>query len=403
MRIVITNHTGTRNRGCEALVLSKILGFKKEVDSAEFEVLSHDPLYDSWRLNGYASVKYSYLTRTPEHTTNIYINTLAYRVANLIEKVPFLSKRADISMQRSLRNADVIVPTGGDIFTSDYHNLKKHLSIILAAPKNKKIYLCGHTIGPFNKSDETYFKKVINRVSLISVREAESFKYLNSLGIDVPIHLTADVAFTLPSLDKDSAESLLKNKYGVDVENNSLVALSISQGVIKYSDLDKDAYYNEFSQFVDYLNSQGKTCLLIPHVMEINPNNNDVIACEEVFKRIKTPHKNRIIFGEPSAIDFKGIIGLCECLVGTRTHSTIAALSQLVPTVSIAYSRKAYGIMNDIFGDELGKKLTVSVKNMDAGKLIESYKKAVQNPPNKTRIDEIKKSANLNFSLIKTI
>ena len=38
--------------------------------------------------------------------------------------------------------------------------------------------------------------------------------------------------------------------------------------------------------------------------------------------------------------------------MGARTHATIAALSSGVPTLSLAYSRKAYGINQDLFGSQ---------------------------------------------------
>lgn len=403
MKIAITNHTGTRNRGCEALILSKILGFKSIDQSAQFEVMSHDPLYDSWRLKEHANVKYSYLTRTPDHFSSKRLNSLIYGIAKQIEKIPALSKRTNIAVQKSLVNADVVVPSGGDIFTSDYDNLRKHLSILIATPKHKKIYICGHTIGPLKRKDESYFKKVISRADIISVRESQSFDYLKSLNIEVPVHLTSDVAFTLPTLEKKDARALLTSKYGINANNDEFVALSISQGIIKYSNLDKNDYYQEFAKFVDYLNENGQICLLIPHVMETNPSNNDVIACEEVLKLVKQPNMNRIIFGEPSAVDFKGIIGISKCLVGTRTHSTIASLSQCIPTVSIAYSRKAYGIMQDVFGEKKGNDLTVDVRNMSLDKLIDSYELAVNTPPAAEKISGIKKLASQNFSLIDTL
>src|SRR3546814_10538981 len=53
-----------------------------------------------------------------------------------------------------------------------------------------------------------------------------------------------------------------------------------------------------------------------------------------------------------SASDYKGIIGLCEALVGAHTHATIASMSQGLPTVSVAYSRKAWGIMRDYRSEE---------------------------------------------------
>jgi len=36
--------------------------------------------------------------------------------------------------------------------------------------------------------------------------------------------------------------------------------------------------------------------------------------------------------------------------IGARTHATIGAISTIVPTISLAYSRKARGLNQDIFG-----------------------------------------------------
>ncbi len=404
MKVVITNHTGARNRGCEALVLSKILGIKRVLGNVDIDIIGHDPLYDSWRFGDHAVSKYSYLTKTPEHTSSLIANKIFYLGASVVEHLPIGSALGlDFGLRQSLKSADIIVPSGGDIFTSDYNNIRKHLSILVSAPKGAKIYLCSHTIGPLKAKDEDYFKKVISKASLISVRESESYEYLSSLGLDLPLHLTADVAFTLPALDRESSKSLLKEKYGLDPDKKPLVALSISEGIIKYSGLDKSNYYNQFSGLVDYLNKKGYSCVLIPHVMEVNPTNNDVIACEQVMNRVNAPAENRIIFGEPSAVELKGVIGLCDVLVGTRTHATIASLSQCIPTVSIAYSRKAYGIMRDIFGESLGASLTVPAEKVTADNLIESFELAKTSNPSLDKISEIKKMAHKNFELINTI
>jgi len=402
--ISITNHTGCRNRGCEALVLSKIYGFKNHFKNinVEFRLHTNDPAFDSWRLHEFSTSVFSYLIATPNHFNSKIANNLVYNLLAIFEKItPKKIKGIYFNTIEQLKESDVIIPTGGDIFTSDYHNLRKHLAYILAA-KTKKIYLCGHTIGPFNKKDEKYFKKVIEHIDLITVRESESYEYLKSLNLHTPIYKTADVAFTLPTLKKDTAFSYINKRFGITDQEN-LVAISVSQGIIKYSNLHSNTYYMEFAKFVDYLNTLGKKVLFIPHVMEKNPSNNDVIACENVFKILKKPNMNKIIFGEPSAVELKGIIGICECLIGTRTHSTIASLSQCIPTVSVAYSRKAYGIMKDVFGEEKYESMTVAVKGLKYEKLIEAYKVAIITPPNYDVIKSIKELAEENFTRIDEI
>lgn len=402
--ISITNHTGCRNRGCEALVLSKIHGFKKhfkDID-VEFRVHTNDPVFDSWRLSKFATSVFSYLIATPNHFKSKIINNLIYNLLAIFEKItPKKLKGISFNTIEQLKESDIIIPTGGDIFTSDYHNLRKHLAYILAA-KTKKIYLCGHTIGPFEKEDENYFKKVVEYIDLITVRESESYEYLKSLNLNTPVYRTADVAFTLPTFKKDEAFNYINERFGITDKEN-LVAISVSQGIIKYSNLDSGTYYKEFAKFVNYLNTLGKKVLFIPHVMEKNPSNNDVVACESVYKLVEKQNMNKIIFGEPSAVELKGIIGICECLIGTRTHSTIASLSQCIPTVSVAYSRKAYGIMKDVFGEEKYESMTVSVKGLKYEKLVEAYNIAIITPPNYDVIKSIKELAEENFTRIDEI
>ena len=53
-----------------------------------------------------------------------------------------------------------------------------------------------------------------------------------------------------------------------------------------------------------------------------------------------------------SAAETKWIISQMTLFAGARTHSTIAALSSGVPTLSFAYSIKARGINRDIFDHE---------------------------------------------------
>jgi colanic acid/amylovoran biosynthesis protein len=181
------------------------------------------------------------------------------------------------------------------------------------------------------------------------------------------------------------------------------VALSVSQGIIKYSGLDHDAYYSTFARLCDALIDAGKKVILIPHVMEKNPDNNDVIACDEVLKRMTHLTGVVVVSGEPSAVDFKGIIGCCECLIGTRTHATIAAMSQGVPTVSIAYSRKAHGIMKDVYGDELGAALTVEARDITPQILLSAYERAVASRIDSGRLAAIKDRAQLNFTVAKAL
>ena len=51
-----------------------------------------------------------------------------------------------------------------------------------------------------------------------------------------------------------------------------------------------------------------------------------------------------MLHGEHDQHAVKGIIGLCSFFIGSRMHACIAALSQGIPTVAVAYSKKFMGV-----------------------------------------------------------
>ena len=83
----------------------------------------------------------------------------------------------------------------------------------------------------------------------------------------------------------------------------------------------------------------------------------------EIFNNLKSSRMISIIPPAYNAMHMKYIISRCRFFIGARTHSTIAALSTGVPTLSIGYSMKARGINEDIFGDQ---SFLVEIKNFSA-------------------------------------
>lgn len=401
-RIAITNHTGARNRGCEALVHSMSEGFRRYHPDLGVALHSCDPLYDQWRFGNSLKTLWGYPLLSPNHTRYKELNRLAYAMAALGERIlPETIRDIEVGAQKNLKQADAIVAAGGDIFTSDYGNLRKHLAYPLMAGK-KPVYLCSHSIGPFTPADRDYFRAAAKHIDLISVRERDSYDYLKTLDIQTRVEFTADVAFTLPHPAVEQSAVWLQRHYGINSQK-PMVAISVSQGIIKYSGLDAEAYYQCFAGLCDALLAAGKQILLIAHVMEKNPANNDVIACDEVLERVRAPGLIQVLSGEPGAQAIKGAIGLCEALVGTRTHATIASISQGIPTVSVAYSRKAYGIMKDVYGDELCEKLTLPAEGLSTQALLDAFEMAIRTPIDAQRLDAIKERAERNFTLLDTL
>ena len=83
---------------------------------------------------------------------------------------------------------------------------------------------------------------------------------------------------------------------------------------------------------------------LIPHVMAtgIESDNN---VCVELLKE----YRNLIYSGEfMNPLDAKGYISQMDLFLGSRMHSTIAAISTGVPVIPLSYSRKFEGLFSSV-------------------------------------------------------
>jgi polysaccharide pyruvyl transferase WcaK-like protein len=103
------------------------------------------------------------------------------------------------------------------------------------------------------------------------------------------------------------------------------------------------------------LEKSNFSILLVPHVAPLDGNeyNNDEVFLQVVLKRfLRHSERVGILPTKLNCCQLKSVIAHCRYFVGGRTHATVASISSLVPTISIAYSVKARGINQDLFGHE---------------------------------------------------
>src|SRR3546814_6009126 len=69
----------------------------------------------------------------------------------------------------SLGKADLIIATGGDVFTYDYGDAMGHGHILQIG---KPVALLAQTIGPLNATKEHYFRRFMVNVAIFNGRES---------------------------------------------------------------------------------------------------------------------------------------------------------------------------------------------------------------------------------------
>jgi colanic acid/amylovoran biosynthesis protein len=251
----------------------------------------------------------------------------------------------------AVKDACVALAVGGDNYSLDYglpDEFMKADRFLFAS--GVPVVLWGASIGPFD-ADTKFEKEMLDhlkRMRGIFVRESASARYLESQGFST-VRRVADPAFVMEPAEPS------EDKIGMKVSEGA-AGINFSPHMAAYvSGGDLDAWRGMCAETViQVLRQSGRDVLLVPHVFHATPLNNDHGFLESVSAAVrqKTGRSVPVLGGSLSAREIKWAIGRCAVFAGCRTHSTIAALSSGVPTLSLAYSRKARGLNQDIFGSQ---------------------------------------------------
>ncbi len=255
--------------------------------------------------------------------------------------------------------------TGGDSF-SDIYGLRRFLIYgflqkWLIIQFGKELILLPQTYGPFKRSiTRLMAKSVLKRASVIYARDSESIEYVRVLlgnhNVNGKLRFMPDVAFVLDSHEPETID--IGSLDDVRKEGSIVVGLNISGllfngGYTQENMFGLKTNYRELIySVVDYLvKDERPLVLLVPHVLapsrtvEDDPN-----ACRQLYEKLSEKYPGRIFLtqGKYNHNNIKYIIGLCDFFIGSRMHACIAALSQSIPAVGIAYSKKFHGVFESI-------------------------------------------------------
>jgi polysaccharide pyruvyl transferase WcaK-like protein len=312
----------------------------------------------------------------------------------------------------NLKKYDMFVEVSGESFTDYYFGKQSFIAcffyICLALILKKNIVLCAQSIGPF-KNRAMFFlaKLVLNKVNLITLRETDSLGYLQKCRIGNPhIYLTADPAFLLEPAPYRKINEILSRE-NIAKDNRPLIGISIGYGsfkkvVFNHENLNKKRHelIEIVAKVIDNLQKElNAIVILIPHVLI--PNEDDRIVLERLYKYLKKKHEIKLIYGDYSPEELRGLIGQCDLLITSRFHPLIHAVSMGVPSIAIAYSHKIPSFMRELglekyaymVSDLTFDMLMAGIK--DIWKKRESIRKRL-----KLNIKELQKRAFLNAWLI---
>ena len=392
VHIAITNSTGFTNKGVESFVKTIIYHSLRSYDNPSITIYSDRPEYDKYRFSTISTREKDFrvnFVRTPYHKSY-------FKMVGLFKK--------------RISSADIVVSVGGDVFSSYYGDLDRHLAPLQAAIElNKKLFLMGHTVGPFR--DRVEYRKFMNlasRADAITLRDESSYALMYNHKLKkARVYKAADPAFLLDKKSFRTNSRAFHSKYDFDSEKKDIACLSPMGNIQNFIQVPEEVHLGIMRDIVEYLvKRKGYSVVLAPNSLHDVETNDDLLVCQNIYDDLseEAKIKTHIISPYLSAEEYKEIISEASLMISERMHAGISALSEGVPTILIPYSQKHYGLLKEIFGERYPDySYPLSTPGEDNTKdFVNDFLDNLQWTREflKKRIPEIKESAELNLKIL---
>lgn len=320
MRVGIVGNYGHNNNGDEAILTGILEQLKKHLKIEEKDIVI--------------------FTNNVENTTNRY----------LIKSYPLMYKKGNIfstgvttikNHSKLLKDIDLLIIGGGGLLMDMY---KRDAPLygtlgLLGKFKKCKVVIYGVGAGPINTTlGKTIIRTLVNKADSASVRDENSKKLLESLGINKSIEVIGDPAFFV-----SDPKSI---KRGNVITNIGVTAVPYFSNNY-WPTADPKKYHS-------YVNGLAKNLDEIAKKMDINITfystkfPEDIQVTKDIFNLMK--NKKNVQINEQNLTP-KEIFSLSseqDVIIGTRLHSLILASSAQTPIIGIGYHQKVEDFMKVI-------------------------------------------------------
>lgn len=352
-RLVLFNHAGSGNHGCEAIVRGFLAGWN---DSGDIRLITNDRAQDKRYIGEREGL-------TLEEERHMDRNRLAHMLYYGYRKITGDAEcylRYRFPMITGSKTPRLAVSIGGDNYC--YPEMVPDLILADDMLRNRgaATVLMGCSIEPDDLARDEGMVRDLKEHRLITARESITKGALLEAGVDPGrLKLLPDPAFAMETVRGDLPEGF---------SEGGTVGINVSPLIEKYRSGD-GSVLDAFSGLVKHLiDTTDMQIAFIPHV--VWPTSDDRKPLMKLQERYADTGRTVLVEDAPAPV-LKGYIARCRFFVGARTHSTIAAYSTGVPTLVAGYSVKSRGIAADIFGDAKGMVLPSS--SLDESTLIGAF------------------------------
>ena len=231
-----------------------------------------------------------------------------------------------LGMREWFASFDLVWDTrSGDSF-ADIYGWARHarMSAVyeLALRDSRTGILAPQTIGPFReRRSRVLARRTLSRSQLVFARDDISAQASADLGRPVDA-TTSDLVFAIPAAQPSGRFDVLLNPSGLLWSGSAHV--------------DSTAYRQTVRDLIGGLRDRGRTVTLLAHVLE-NPTPDTDVATVQL---LAAEFGGLDVVIPKDLDDARAAIAGADLLIGSRMHACLNALSQGVPAIALAYSRK---------------------------------------------------------------
>ena len=333
--IYLCGHTGSENRGCEAIVRSTA-AILRQLGEKNIRLMTFAPEQDG-ALG---------LELMPYPKKSLPMRTMSLFMRKVMGDGVWGQRVLHRELLREAGPQDLILNIGGDTYCYGAPYISYALNE-MAQKAGIPTVFWGCTVDSRVETD-AMMQQDVGRYAHIVARDTASFERLRKVAGE-KVLLGCDPAFWLEAQETALSEGFIpENTVGINLSPLICGGEAAVEALIRWI----------------LANTDMAVCL-IPHVPV-----QDVPVLMGLRAKFSGEPRVCMADGALNCCELKSIISRCRFFVGARTHSVIGAYSSGVPALALSYSEKSLSIAQDIFGKWEGfalkdpQKLTAAFASM---------------------------------------
>ena len=258
-----------------------------------------------------------------------------------VEHVVPIRKLTRAEARAEVERLDLLILGGGGILYNG--EVESYLrEVMLAHEIGVPVMLYAISAGPLVVSaTRQLIRDALNKTALITVRDRQARKLLEEVGVEQPIHVTADPALLLEP-EPLPLEALTRE--GLDTRHR-LVGFSVREPGPAAPDIDIQHYHALLAHAADFLVDRNDVQIVF---VSMERKHLDLQQSHAVVAQMKHASRAAVLKGEYSPGQLLSLVSHFEFAVGMRLHFLIFTALQGVPFVVLPYATKIAGFIEDL-------------------------------------------------------